>query len=43
MQKDGHKRGKKREKKTKRRRNENKDNPCSFKNIPQEINIFQRV
>ena len=27
----------------KRKRDENKDNPCSRKNIPQERNIFQRA
>ena len=30
-------------KKEKKRRDENKDNPCSHKNILQERNIFQRA
>ena len=34
---------KKREKKRKMKRDENKDNPCSRKNIPQERNIFQKA
>ena len=34
------KRSKVKKKKGKRKRDENKDNPCSRKNIPQERNIF---
>ena len=34
---------KKKRKKRKRIRDENKDNPCSHKNIPQGGNIFQRA
>ena len=37
------KRSKVKKKKGKRKRDENKDNPCSRKNIPQERNIFQRA
>ena len=34
---------KKRGEKEKKKKDENKDNPCSRKNIQQEINIFQRA
>ena len=43
-EKNGHKSGPEvKKKKEKRKRDENKDNPCSRKNIPQERNIFQRA
>jgi len=33
----------KKEKKGEKKRDENKNNPCSRKNIPQERNIFQKA
>ena len=33
----------KKKKKGEKKRDENKNNPCSRKNIPQERNIFQRA